>query len=88
LQEVYGYRRQPVLTAMTWLFIGLTGGVLRLVFHWWPHWMLYATHKKCPLNTADKVLVVVSHVCGQINGSVLKLQTGRMVDNDKVSKDT
>lgn len=50
--------------------------------------MLYATHKKCPLNTADKVLVVVSHVCGQINGSVLKLQTGRMVDNDKVSKDT
>ncbi|XP_069675902.1 polyamine-transporting ATPase 13A3-like isoform X2 [Periplaneta americana] len=56
--EVYGYQRHPLLTTMTWLLIGLTAGILRLVFHWWPHWMLYATHRKCPLRTADKVLIV------------------------------
>jgi cation-transporting ATPase 13A3/4/5 len=48
--------------ALTWLFIVLTGGVLRLVFHWWPHLMLYATHRKCALKSAEKVLVVVSDV--------------------------
>jgi cation-transporting ATPase 13A3/4/5 len=62
LQEVHGYRLQPVFTALTWLFVVLTGGVLRLVFHWWPHWMLYATHRKCCLKSAEKVLVVVSDV--------------------------
>ncbi|KAJ9592472.1 hypothetical protein L9F63_015888, partial [Diploptera punctata] len=56
--EVYGYQRQRLLTFVTWLCIVLTGGILRLVFHWWPHWMLYATHSKCKLSCADTVLVI------------------------------
>nr|CAD7406440.1 unnamed protein product [Timema poppensis] len=56
--EVYGYRSSPLQTAVTWLFICLTFGVLRLVFHWWPQLMLFATHKRCSLNVAEKVLVV------------------------------
>ncbi|GLG93617.1 Cation-transporting ATPase [Gryllus bimaculatus] len=56
--EVYGYKRHVTMTVITWLCIFCSGGILRLVFHWSPHWMLYATHKKCPLEAAEKVLVV------------------------------
>jgi hypothetical protein len=46
--------------------------------------MLYATHRKCPLRTADKVLVVVS----DIKGSVPELKARRTVKTDLVPKDT
>jgi cation-transporting ATPase 13A3/4/5 len=35
----------------------LTLGILRLVLHWWSHWLLLATHKSCSLEDAEKVLV-------------------------------
>lgn len=38
----------------------VTAGILRLVFHWCPHWMLLCTHVRCDLRTATTVLVVVS----------------------------
>ncbi len=38
----------------------LSCGLLRLLFHWKPHWMLNLTHVKCPLDCAKKVLLVVS----------------------------
>lgn len=60
MQELYGYRRHAVATGVSWFFIVLTLGAIRLVFHWWPHLMLYATHSQCPLNVAEKLLVVVS----------------------------
>lgn len=44
---------------LTWAFIILTGGILRLIFHWSPYWMLLATHVRCKLSDAEKVLVVV-----------------------------
>lgn len=25
--------------------------------HWWTHWYLIATHKKCPLDQAERILV-------------------------------
>ncbi|XP_054268548.1 polyamine-transporting ATPase 13A3 [Macrosteles quadrilineatus] len=56
--EVYGYRRHTVSTGVSWLFIILTLGAVRLVFHWWPHLMLFATHYRCPLSMADKLLIV------------------------------
>lgn len=60
LQEVYGYRRNALRTGISWFFIFLTLGALRLVFHWWPHLMLLATHHYCPLHCAEKLLIVVS----------------------------
>lgn len=56
--EIYGYRHSVWLSGLTWFFIILTFGVLRLFFHWTPHWWLYATHKQCSLQTAQKVLLV------------------------------
>lgn len=54
---VYGYRKSAFRSFFCYLFIGLTLGLLRLVMHWWSHWLLLATHKKCSLREAEKVLV-------------------------------
>ncbi|XP_039275236.1 probable cation-transporting ATPase 13A3 [Nilaparvata lugens] len=56
--EVYGYCRNKVKTVVTWLLIVVTLGGLRLVFHWWPRYMLYATHSVCPLHAAHKVIII------------------------------
>lgn len=55
---VYGYRRSKLKTALCYLFIVLTVGLLRLVMHWWSHWLLLSTHTACSLDEAEKVLVV------------------------------
>ena len=60
LQEVYGYRWSSFRSALMWLGVILTLGALRLVFHWYPQWLLYATHTPCSLSTANKLLIVVS----------------------------
>lgn len=56
--EIYGYKECIVYKIIMWTFVVLSLGVLRLVFHWWPQWMLYISHKRCPLEVADKVLIV------------------------------
>lgn len=58
--EIEGYRRSIGRTVVTWIFIIATAGLLRLIFHWWPHLMLKATHRRCSLGDAEKVLVIVS----------------------------
>ncbi|XP_075167305.1 polyamine-transporting ATPase anne boleyn isoform X2 [Haematobia irritans] len=55
--KITGYRRSSMRTALCWLCICLTGGLLRLIMHWWRHWYLMATHEICSLEEADKVLV-------------------------------
>lgn len=35
----------------------LTLGLLRLIMHWWSHWHLIATHRKCPLDCAEMMLI-------------------------------
>jgi hypothetical protein len=60
LQEVYGYRWSSFRSALMWLGVILTLGALRLVFHWYRQWLLYATHTPCSLSDATKLLVVVS----------------------------
>lgn len=52
------YKRNKIFTAITWFLIIITGGLLRLVFHWIPHLMLLVTHSKCQLENADTVLLV------------------------------
>ncbi|XP_013098214.2 polyamine-transporting ATPase 13A3 isoform X1 [Stomoxys calcitrans] len=55
--KITGYRRSRMRTALCWICICLTGGLLRLIMHWWRHWYLMATHEMCSLEDADKVLV-------------------------------
>jgi cation-transporting ATPase 13A2 len=56
--EIYGYKRSYFNTFLTWLLIAATGFLLRLMFYWKPHWMLYATYRRCRLNEAEKVLLI------------------------------
>lgn len=58
--EICGYRSCPLRTALTYAFIVLTGGVLRLVYHWVPHWFLKSTSVPCPVPQAQYILVTVS----------------------------
>lgn len=54
---VYGYKKSKLRTFICYLCVGLTLGILRLVMHWWNHWLLLATHKPCSLEEAEKVLL-------------------------------
>lgn len=56
--EIYGYRRSYFSTFLTWLAIIASGFLLRLIFYWKPHWMLYSTYRRCPLDEAEKVLLI------------------------------
>lgn len=56
--EIYGYRRNHARTVIIWFLIVITGGLLRLIFHWVPHLMLQATHIKCSLEEAETVLLI------------------------------
>lgn len=58
--KVYCYKLSKVKTFVTYLMFFLTCGILRLIFHWIPHWFLYATSDKCDINEAEKVLITVS----------------------------
>ncbi|KAF3426213.1 hypothetical protein E2986_01905 [Frieseomelitta varia] len=73
--EIYGYKRNKILTAVTWFLIIITGGFLRLVFHWIPHLMLLATHSKCQLETADTVLLIEKFQGKHTSYYVKKLKT-------------
>ncbi|KAE9538884.1 hypothetical protein AGLY_005466 [Aphis glycines] len=59
--EIYGYKRSGPMAVIIWILIFLTLGFLRLLFHWWPHWVMYAMYKRCPLNKAERVLIVESY---------------------------
>lgn len=53
----FSYKRSKAYTAITWFLISVSAGILRLIFHWWPHLMLKATHSRCTLEQADTVLL-------------------------------
>ncbi|XP_034112051.1 polyamine-transporting ATPase 13A3 isoform X2 [Drosophila albomicans] len=55
--KISGYRRSHLRLILCWICICLTGGLLRLVLHWWRHWYLIATCQPCPLEEAQQVLV-------------------------------
>ena len=57
--EISGYQKSIIGLVVTWFFIILTLGFLRLVFYWKPNWMLLCTHKKTNLKTATSVLLRV-----------------------------
>lgn len=55
--SVYGYKKSSFRSFLCYAGVVLTLGILRLVMHWWSHWLLLATHKPCSLEDAEKVLV-------------------------------
>ncbi|KAH8272489.1 hypothetical protein KR044_009474, partial [Drosophila immigrans] len=55
--KISGYRRSHLRLILCWICICLTGGLLRLVLHWWRHWYLIATCQPCSLEEAQQVLV-------------------------------
>ena len=57
-QEMYGYSTSTVGSVITWILIILTLGFLRLVFYWKPDWMIKATHRRCDIRDATKVLLL------------------------------
>ncbi|XP_011495006.1 PREDICTED: probable cation-transporting ATPase 13A3 [Ceratosolen solmsi marchali] len=72
--EIYGYRRNTAYTAATWFLIIITGGLLRLIFHWVPHLMLLATHSKCSLEEAETVLLLEKFQGKHISYHVKKIK--------------
>ncbi|XP_033230085.1 probable cation-transporting ATPase 13A3 isoform X2 [Belonocnema kinseyi] len=85
--EIYGYKQNAIRTATTWFLIVITGGLLRLIFHWVPHLMLLATHSKCPLEEADTVLLVEKFQGKHTSYYVKKLNTVTAQEVSKASSD-
>lgn len=59
LKDIEGYKFSYVRYICVIIGCILSGGLLRLLFHWFPHWMLWCTHKVCDLNEANKVKIKV-----------------------------
>ena len=57
-QEIIGYQKFTPFCCIIWLLYLLTVGILRLLFHWKPQWMLKCTHVPCPLSQATKVMLI------------------------------
>ncbi|KAK9884189.1 hypothetical protein WA026_005142 [Henosepilachna vigintioctopunctata] len=55
--EITGYKTDKLKAFITYIFIILTCGFIRLVFHWVPHWHVYATSKMCPVTDAQVILI-------------------------------
>nr|XP_018909882.1 PREDICTED: probable cation-transporting ATPase 13A5 isoform X2 [Bemisia tabaci] len=91
--EVYGYASSFIRKMSIWILMCLTCGIVRLVFHWWPEWMLYATHRRCPLNEAEKILVInnyeghiISHFVKDVKLiSIHDLSSDSTKDKDRIS---
>ncbi|XP_017489622.1 PREDICTED: probable cation-transporting ATPase 13A3 [Rhagoletis zephyria] len=75
--EIYGYTPNFAKTLLTWTLILLTGGLLRLLFHWKPHWMLLCTHNLCSLEYAKKVLLI-DHFHQKFTETVVCLSNDRL----------
>jgi P5-type ATPase cation transporter len=73
--EITGFRRSLPRTALCYLGFVLTLGILRLVMHWWRHWLLLATHTPCPLQGATNILIRENYQGKHIMYYVKKVHT-------------
>lgn len=55
--RVYGFKKSKLKSILIYVSYILTLGWVRLFFHWYPQLHLYATHKKCALSSATKLLI-------------------------------
>ncbi|RLU15555.1 hypothetical protein DMN91_012549 [Ooceraea biroi] len=56
--RIYGFEKSLPRTILTYVSYVLSIGWIRLLFHWYPRLHLYATHRKCTLGCATKILVI------------------------------
>lgn len=56
--EIQGFFCNKMKLYVTRLFYVLTLGILRLIFHWYPDLKIKATHTRCNLDVAEKVLII------------------------------
>ncbi|XP_018404242.1 PREDICTED: probable cation-transporting ATPase 13A3 [Cyphomyrmex costatus] len=56
--SIYGFEKSLLRTILTYVSYILSVGLVRLLFHWFPRLHLYATHRKCLLNCATKILAI------------------------------
>ncbi|KOX74320.1 putative cation-transporting ATPase 13A3 [Melipona quadrifasciata] len=54
---VYGFEKSRLKSILTYVSYILSIGWVRLFFHWYPQLHLYATHNKCSLSCATKLLI-------------------------------
>lgn len=59
--HIYGYRRSLARTTLMVMASLLTLGVVRLLLHWSPMWLVRATSRRATLANADRVLVRDEH---------------------------
>ncbi|UXI19428.1 aspartate aminotransferase [Sarcoptes scabiei] len=76
--EIYGFQPNLFKTLITWFTILITGGILRLIFHWKPHWMLYCTHTQCSLEKSKKVLLI-DHFMQKFTETVMYEMNDRLI---------
>ncbi|KAH8376056.1 hypothetical protein KR093_011338, partial [Drosophila rubida] len=91
--KISGYRRSHLRLILCWICICLTGGLLRLVLHWWRHWYLLSTCQPCPLEEAQQVLVEEDyqgkHKLYHVKPvQILTIEDLRNLLNDKVPDET
>ncbi|KAH8860139.1 putative cation-transporting ATPase 13A3 [Schistosoma japonicum] len=76
LVEITGYSLSRLRTILVYAGIVLTCGLLRLVFHWFPHWMLMCMNKKCSLMEAEKILVKDAYGVHYIHDVIVDITKG------------
>ncbi|XP_044741130.1 polyamine-transporting ATPase 13A3 isoform X2 [Chrysoperla carnea] len=59
--EIIGYAYDVFKFSVTWFWIISTCGILRLIYHWYPHLYLKSTYRKVPLSMAQKILVIETY---------------------------
>lgn len=69
--KVYGYLLVPWRQYLTWFFIILTLGLLKLFLYWLPHWEVMLTHKKVNLSKATMVIIKVINIIHECNAIVV-----------------
>lgn len=85
--EVYGYCRCWLRTSLCWAFIILTLGALRLLLHWYPQWLLTATHRPCSLGKAAKLLIVDRYQNKHKSYFVKNIETFNLADKSNQGAD-
>jgi len=59
---ISGYRQNALKNVFCQVTYVLTCGLLRLLFHWRPDWLVKATCDPCSLSTAELILIRYSRV--------------------------
>ncbi|XP_076085924.1 polyamine-transporting ATPase 13A3-like isoform X2 [Mytilus galloprovincialis] len=83
--SIEGYKKNRWKLAIAYLLYILTGGLLRLVFYWLPHWLLKFTHDKCFLHQADSVLLQDQYLQWFVSRVVITTKDGTRVKIVKTS---